>query len=40
MNGIKSERRILAKRRFEEVKTEFNIGATIIVVFLDGVIAI
>lgn len=40
MNGIKSECRILAKRRFEEVKTEFNIGATMIFVFLGGVIAI
>lgn len=40
MNGIKSECRILAKRRFEEVKTEFNIGATMIFVFLGGVLAI
>lgn len=40
MNGIKSECRILAKRKFEEVKTEFNIGATMIFVFLGGVLAI
>lgn len=40
MNGIRSECRIMAKRKFEEVKTEFNIGATMIFVFLGGVIAI
>lgn len=40
LNGIKSECRILAKRKFEEVKMEFNISATMIFVFLGGVIAL
>lgn len=40
VNNIKMELRIEMKRRFEEVKQQFIIGATMIVVFLIGVIAI
>ena len=40
INTIKSEMRIEMKRRFEEVKTEFILGAAMIFVFLGGVLAI
>lgn len=40
MNNINMEMRTQMKRKFEEVKTEFNIGATMIFAFLAGVIAL
>ena len=40
VNNIKMEMRIEMKRRFEEVKQQFIIGATMIFVFLFGVLAI
>ena len=40
LNNIKSEMRTNMKRRFEEVKSEFIMGAVMIFVFLGGVIAI
>jgi hypothetical protein len=40
VNNIKMEMRIEMKRRFEEVKQSFIIGATMILIFLGGVIAI
>lgn len=40
LNNIKMEMRTEMKRRFEEVKNQFIIGATMIFVFLFGVIAI
>ena len=40
VNTIKMEMRIEMKRRFEEVKQSFIIGATMIFVFLGGVIGI
>ena len=40
MNNIKMEMRIMMKRKFEEVKQQFIIGAVMIFVFLGGVLAI
>ena len=40
INNIKMEMRTEMKRRFEEVKTQFVIGGTMIFVFLGGVLAI
>ena len=40
MNNIKMEMRIMMKRRFEEVKQQFIMGAMMIFIFLGGVIAI
>ena len=40
VNNIRMEMRIEMKRRFEEVKQSFIIGASMILVFLIGVIAI
>jgi len=40
LNNIKTEARTDMKRKFERVKTQFIIGATMILVFLFGVIAV
>ena len=40
INNVKMEMRTEMKRRFEEVKTQFIIGGTMIFVFLGGVLAI